>query len=1075
MTIKQLVSHVEGMTNHDRVSYMVALGKRGEVKLLAEMENGDFYGRWLSLLACYGSRDGARAARSLRDPSRIIRMQAIKMVPLLCGDDDVILSSLQLMPTKEAKRLLVVLSKRKRQAVIDAYVTPLLTDKSSSKLMVYASSETIANCATEYYLLMSPNDQVRMAKRHPLTVLQILNNWVDNTQEYNHDYDTVYRQVFDALSFSSPSQALLLLKKIAEIMPVSGIPIQRLAQKFPDQIAELVIANPGFTRVDFGKSTPLLKSELLIELIDQRKLGRHKNNPWAKSLSHEQFLQHGDWLIAHFKKNTQVIETHILELFDIKIRQTEARLHLRYAGLSVRPALRIGYAAFLPWDEVMEHVQAYLNDPNPDLRKSALSTLIKATRYQREKLPELINLLCKSQYEQDPVRESIFHGLADLPPSRWNNTDLQGLGQLIRFALDAKDLSPQTVGLIEKFLLRMLSFHPEWVVKWLGVLVKERGRINFDGFGTAVSEIDIKQIIPVITPVLSDWEKQDRDRSLLATANSLRHRIKNFTALLNILEKVLLETRSPGIADSILQIFRKYDKKRFSLLVPALLKTDRSWITCSEIHMCLHRYRQDLLPLMLMQKPFKGRFSTGKTVFVPVFYGGFQNWTNLQRNKFAAILSQIITDPQYNSTVQFRIIKQLALIPGIQHTALLESAQLTNTHINIRDWSLQALSSLDDDQGVQLLLDALDDDRARNAIYALRVIIFNMDAGRALSVLTTVSLKRVTVAKEVLRLIGELPGEKAFQYLLTQNNDTLHRDVRVALIRALWNHMERDEAWEIFNAAAINEDQALANAVANLPAYGLSDKSKRKLLNVFVLLLNHPDITVRLEILKRCTMYPISDPDRVLVNPLMQAIKSDISDEYSSGLYALMSTYINSDNDVIVNAMQSILPHRRSLKVILDYISNSITGMLGIEKVNLPVFIRKIINKISIDPLLLKAKLKLTIKHLPWSEVVEILRNAVNDSAFTAETQVATAECLTNSYRIDGKDIRIVEQSFIDSGDERLRHFALAAMIGDINHGNGWTDETREHLKIYQQDISPLIAAEAQFIFPPDKLTEEQI
>ena len=51
------------------------------------------------------------------------------------------------------------------------------------------------------------------------------------------------------------------------------------------------------------------------------------------------------------------------------------------------------------------------------------------------------------------------------------------------------------------------------------------------------------------------------------------------------------------------------------------------------------------------------------------------------------------------------------------------------------------------------------------------------------------------MAKEVVRLLGELRSDAAYAALLALDAPTLHRDIRIALLRALWDHLEREETW----------------------------------------------------------------------------------------------------------------------------------------------------------------------------------------------------------------------------------------------------------------------------------------
>ena len=111
-----------------------------------------------------------------------------------------------------------------------------------------------------------------------------------------------------------------------------------------------------------------------------------------------------------------------------------------------------------------------------------------------------------------------------------------------------------------------------------------------------------------------------------------------------------------------------------------------------------------------------------------------------------------------------------------------------------RDTALRMLGRMDGGQGVLLLLSALDDDRGRIAIYALRQALLQMPQTRAIALLKGVSATKVTVAKEVVRLLGELRTEESLQELLAWNDRPLHRDVRIALLRATWDHLDKGQA-----------------------------------------------------------------------------------------------------------------------------------------------------------------------------------------------------------------------------------------------------------------------------------------
>jgi HEAT repeat protein len=60
-----------------------------------------------------------------------------------------------------------------------------------------------------------------------------------------------------------------------------------------------------------------------------------------------------------------------------------------------------------------------------------------------------------------------------------------------------------------------------------------------------------------------------------------------------------------------------------------------------------------------------------------------------------------------------------------------------------------------------------------------------MPVDNAVSILKNATWEQITVAKEIIRLLGDLGTDTAYQELLAWNERDLHRDVRIALLRAL--------------------------------------------------------------------------------------------------------------------------------------------------------------------------------------------------------------------------------------------------------------------------------------------------
>ena len=162
-------------------------------------------------------------------------------------------------------------------------------------------------------------------------------------------------------------------------------------------------------------------------------------------------------------------------------------------------------------------------------------------------------------------------------------------------------------------------------------------------------------------------------------------------------------------------------------------------------------------------------------------------------------------------------VQALAALPAVPPDLVTELAAVDGAQ-PARDVALRALATHDSGAGVAVLLEALADERAPVAVYALGPAVRAMSVGRALAVLRGVGTTRLTVAKEVARLLGELPDGAGHPDLIAlAGSPGLHRDLRVAVLRALWEHLQRPGTLAVLQAAVADPDPAVAGAVVRIP------------------------------------------------------------------------------------------------------------------------------------------------------------------------------------------------------------------------------------------------------------------
>jgi hypothetical protein len=1069
MTPEQLKKQLEPLTHQYRVRRMVKLGTSTKTdaqvnQILDTLEKGDFSDRLMVLQSCYGSYDASRVIRALTDSSRGVRSLAMRLLPLVANDTE-LQTALNTVTFKQRRNLLRKLLKRHRRSCIDTFLAQLtnIDREQFGQLLPYGSPEIVNRHVETVIDLYGVNEWQLLARRHPEIAGNLLQKQANAASDFNPRLTYQINAALPSLSQFYPEIALLICRAASRTIPLSRLSLQPLTLRRPQEVADLILSSDSIPNVSFNQVAHKLEIHQLIELLTKRKTTIYGQYflpllaPSQREIIYNHFA--GSW-----RNSEGCLTPAIVSSLPRHIREQEARYHLNLSALATRPSQRLPYAAFLPWDEARAILDPFIRNPDPELRAIAISILVSATRYNRSYRGEILTIVKQRRNEQDPIRGAMIAGLAALPPSMWHEQDLEDLSQIISDALNAADLSYTTANALERLVIAILPFYPAWSAQQMAILVQHRGQISFYNLGDRLSDADVLRIAPFLLPVFQSWETRERETHIISAARSLGRRLRVFDALVDILERVINDTKNSWIALSALSLIAENRRERLKALVPRLLQQDPSWITQYTVYNFVHRHRQDLITPFLGQRAYSGRFSTGKTRFVLPLNNGFHRWTTIQQEIFAKTLCEVTQDTARDIPSVITVINQLAALPAVQPTRLIELASHLNPKLAIRDTALRALSHLDAGQGMPTLIEAMGDDRARIAIYALRSTLLQMPADRALPMLRAVPLEKVTVAKEVVRLLGEFSTDAAYQELLAWNQRDLHRDVRVAFLRALWSHLERETTWSVLEDAATSNDAAIATVVGRIPADKLSPIAQRRLLELLRTLLIHPDPLVRLDVLQRCYQLPVQDPEQIILPKLLQAINSPLPDESSAGSNALFNTYSGRFAPVVGDAIKSILGNRRALQTLVGVLVNALSW----RREQLLPIVRAVLEVMESDPLTKCLQVELAIPALPWQELAMFFQKLVASEQMHPEVLwTAVSGIVQVDRRNDANELIQLEEILSASDDDRLRRIALAGLISQ-SQTDGWNSERRERLYTFRNDPSPLVAEKAQFTLLPD-------
>lgn len=1068
---ESFLDELETLTHSERVRRMVDVGRRAAdgdhpaAALLRRLEAGDVYERYLALQAGFGSRDGARALRALGDPSGLVRGLARRLVPLVCDDGQAV-EAVERLNRRERKSLMTGLLRAGRRAPIDAFLERLVerADPDLTRRLPFASAVVVARHLDATMLSAGSDDWRRLARHHAALAADQLDRLLAQSDEVDARLGWVVRAVASVLAHREPGRALALVRAVtARGVAPARLDLHSLVRRRPSEVADLVLAGDAVTSVYLAPRVGRLADDQIMALQRRHPSVLGPATGWLGRLSAARrgalYARTGlTWRDAE-----GVVPAEVVGLLPREHREREARRHLGLGALAARPQQRLPYAAFLPWDEAGASLERFIRNPDADLRAGALAALVGAARYQRDRLGELLRLLRARRNEQDPVRLAFVAALAALPPGGWRDEHLADLGGLLREALDAADLSAATAAAAERLVVQLLPRHPAWAVDWLATLVRERGHLAQYGLAAVLTDDDVRRLAPVLVPVLRDWRGRERSGALASFAGALGTRLRVFDDLVEMLEDVVLDTLSLWSTESILRLLREHRPDRIARLVPQLLARDPTWERSAVVYEHLHRRRQDLLTPHLGQHAYRGRFSDGATRFVIPVLDGFHRWTRRQQATFAATLATLTEEETRDTPALLLVMRQLAAMPAIRPDRLIQLASAGNGRLAVRDAALLALARLDAGQGVPTLLDALGDDRARVAIFALRAAILAMPSDRALDVLRGVPLDRVTVAKEVVRLIGELRTDAAYAELRAWHARELHRDVRVALLRAFWDYPERAETWDIFEVAARDADPAVAAGVIRVPADRLRPEGQRRLAGVLALLLRHSEPRVRLDALERCAALPLPDRERALLAPVLGALGSEIADEVRAAARAAFATYVGRDAPLVGRAAATMLPDRRALQILVQ----TLEGQLTRERATLLPTVRALIGALAVDPLTATLRARLAATALPWAEAHTVLAELDARGELHADALAEVMQVLRSVARRRADELASFEAALATSEGERLRRLALAVLVSQAD-ARGWDDEQRARLEAYRADRSLLVASAAQFTLPPE-------
>lgn len=680
-----------------------------------------------------------------------------------------------------------------------------------------------------------------------------------------------------------------------------------------------------------------------------------------------------------------------------------------------------------------------------DERAAAYAHLIRSTSLSRSGMDDTLRFLTRIKNDQDPVRNAVMVGLCNCPASMFEEEHLQALTLLVESVIEARDTSYGTRAATENLAFTLLRHHaqePEsllfrFSLRTMGKMAIRDGQFMLRSMDwSSLPDSALNIVVDEFYALGVEANKRESHHYVLRMAGAFGKAAERLPKLQLLLKELLhVESVSSQAAHYWLAPYKTRDER-----VRELLDGDPSFISLHKVFIHLHLKRQEWLDPFISGSVIKGKHLSGKTIYLVPASDGFYRWLPRQQKALAVLLEKVALDAKRNYSERSAAMRALASLPDFNSDKLKKLQK--DGEVQIAEAALHACSLWEEpEKALPLLLDHLEGDRARVAMYSIPRCVRRMKPSEMTSVLSELLNRdklKVTVRKEAIRLLGAFKNKESMTLLLREfEKPNIHKDVVIAIGHAARQWLDDERSWTMLSALALSPERDVVKSLLYQNPGELPPRNRPRYVQWMVDIAGRADAEVAQEAFRAMKLW--ADGNEALL--AAAAGKAILDMENSSRWKAALETLIvvcqeGTVNDSLIGlcaqladmeawaewnaAAERDLPHRQRLLTLID----KLVSLPRHDRLRLFSLYEGIIAELADKKAMEPSVIKLHLAKVDWSRV----------DGTAAHLEHVIRITMAKPYLLDYAAKRVAQTVHADRGN-----WTPEALLGTVDHLNGQT------------------------------------